>query len=178
MSTCAVYKSCTAMFKTHLALPLRLHVDNLANLSVSCIHDCKLWLVAECIEWLLLLEVVLNCFLLWMTYDSLNQIMNVKILRTFYRFIRNAGDAEINVLNVRLKIELIRIITIFWDDNLLALCAIFPLHQVSLIHRDFGRVVFPFSRVSPGYRKNWVLLATYQQSLGQRVSPNDLQWSY
>ena len=41
MSTCAVCNSCTAMLKTHLALPLRLHVDNLANLSVSCIHDCN-----------------------------------------------------------------------------------------------------------------------------------------
>ena len=36
MSTCAVDNSCTAMLKTHLALPLRLHVDILANLSVSC----------------------------------------------------------------------------------------------------------------------------------------------
>ena len=30
MSTCAVYNSCTAMLKTHHALPFRLHVDNLA----------------------------------------------------------------------------------------------------------------------------------------------------
>ena len=113
MSTCAVYNSCTAMLKTYLALPLRLHVDNLANFSVSCIHDCNLWLVPECIEWLLLFEVILNCFLLWMTYDSLNQIMNIKILRTFHRFVRNAGDVEINALIVRRKVELIRIITIF-----------------------------------------------------------------
>ena len=41
-STYAVYDSCTAMLKTHLALTLRLHVDDLANLSVSCIHDCNL----------------------------------------------------------------------------------------------------------------------------------------
>ena len=101
------------MLKTHPALPFRLHVDNLANLSVSCIHDCNLWLVAECIEWLLLFEVILNCFLLWMTYDSLNQIMNVKVLRTFHRLVRNAGNVEINVLIVRRKVELIRIITIF-----------------------------------------------------------------
>ena len=48
-----------------------------------------------------------------MTYDSLNQIMNVKVLRTFHRLIRNAGDVEVNVLIVRRKVELIRIITIF-----------------------------------------------------------------
>ena len=48
-----------------------------------------------------------------MAYDSLNQIMNVKVLRTFHRLIGNAGDVEINVLIVRRKVELIRIITIF-----------------------------------------------------------------
>ena len=36
MSTCAVHNSCTAMLKTHLALPLRLHVD---NLSLNALND-------------------------------------------------------------------------------------------------------------------------------------------
>ena len=38
VSTCAVYNSCTAMLKTHLALQSRLHVDYLAKFSVpsSC----------------------------------------------------------------------------------------------------------------------------------------------
>ena len=62
---------------------------------------------------LLLFEVILKCFLLWMTCDSLNLIMNVKVFRTFHCFVRNAGNVEINVLIVRRKVELIRIITIF-----------------------------------------------------------------
>ena len=34
-STYAVYDACTAVVKTNLALPLRLHVDDLGNLNVS-----------------------------------------------------------------------------------------------------------------------------------------------
>ena len=52
-------------------------------------------------------------FFLWMTFNSLNQVMNVKALRAFHRRIGNAGDVEINVLVVCRKVELIRIITIF-----------------------------------------------------------------
>ena len=55
----------------------------------------------------------LNCFLLWMTCDSPNQFKNVKVLGTFHRFVRNAGNVEINVPIVRRKVELIRFITIF-----------------------------------------------------------------
>ena len=91
----------------------------------------------------MLFEVILNCFLLWMTYDSLNQVMNVKALRTFHRLIGNAGDVEVNVLVVRRKVELIRIITIFEMTSFFALCAIFPLCRVAPIHRDFGRVFLP-----------------------------------
>ena len=61
----------------------------------------------------MLFEIILNCFFLWMTCDSLNQVMNVKALRAFHRRIGNAGDVEINVLVVHRKVELIRIITIF-----------------------------------------------------------------
>ena len=48
-----------------------------------------------------------------MTCDSLNQVMNVEALRAFHRFIRNAGDVEINVLVVCRKVELVRFITTF-----------------------------------------------------------------
>ena len=64
----------------------------------------------------------------------------------------------------------------FWDNNFLALCAIF-LPQVAPFDRDFsGRVFLPLCWVAPICRKNWVLLATYQQSLGWQVAPFDLQW--
>ena len=61
----------------------------------------------------MLFEIILNCFFLWMTFDSPNQIKNVRILRTFHRLVRNAGNVEINVPIVRRKVELIRFITIF-----------------------------------------------------------------
>ena len=51
-------------------------------------------------------------FFSWMTFDSLNQVMNVNALRAFHRRIGNTGD-EINVLVVHRKVELIRTITIF-----------------------------------------------------------------
>ena len=49
-STYAVYDSCTAMVKTHFALPYRSHVDNLPKFNNSCIDDCNLGLVVECVE--------------------------------------------------------------------------------------------------------------------------------
>ena len=61
----------------------------------------------------MLFEIILNCFFLWMTFDSLNQVMNVNALRAFHRRIGNTGDVEINVLVIHRKVELIRIITIF-----------------------------------------------------------------
>ena len=61
----------------------------------------------------MLFEIILGCFFLWMTCDSLNQVMNVNALRAFYRRIGNTGDVEINVLVIHRKVELIRIITIF-----------------------------------------------------------------
>ena len=36
--------------RQNLALPLRLRIDDLGNLNVSCIHESNLRLVAECIE--------------------------------------------------------------------------------------------------------------------------------
>ena len=48
-----------------------------------------------------------------MTFDFLNQVMNANALRAFHRRIGNTGDVEVNVLIVRRKVELIRIITIF-----------------------------------------------------------------
>ena len=122
---------------------------------VSCIYDCNLWLVAECIEWLLLLlKIILNCCFLWMTCDSLNQIMNVKIFenvspshrecrRRWNQCSRHPSQGWTYLRHHD-----------FWDDNLLALCAVFPLHQVSLIHRDFRRFFLPPYRVAPIYRKN------------------------
>ena len=50
--------------------------------------------------------------ILWMTFDSLNQVMNGYALRAFHLRIGNTGDVEINVLVVHCKVELIRIITI------------------------------------------------------------------
>ena len=61
----------------------------------------------------MLFEIILNCFFLWMTCDSLNQVMNVNALRSFHRRIGNTGDVEINVLVIHCKVELNRIITIF-----------------------------------------------------------------
>ena len=51
-------------------------------------------------------EVILNGFLLWVTCDSPNQLKNVKVLGTFHRFVRNAGDVEVNVPIVRRKVIL------------------------------------------------------------------------
>ena len=60
----------------------------------------------------MLFEIILNCFFLWMTFDSLNQVMNANaLMRAFHRRIGNTGDVEINVLVVHRKVELIRIIT-------------------------------------------------------------------
>ena len=61
----------------------------------------------------MLFEIILNCFFLWMTFDSLNQVMNANALRAFHRRIGNTGDVEINVLVIHRKVELIRITTIF-----------------------------------------------------------------
>ena len=89
--THAVYNACTAMVKTKLALPLRLRIDDLGNLNVSCIHDSTLRLVAECIEWLFFVEVVLNGFWLWVTCDSPNQVKNLKF---WERFTASSGMPE------------------------------------------------------------------------------------
>ena len=43
----------------------------------------------------MLFEIILNCFFLWMTFDSLNQVMNVNALRVLHRRIGNTGDVEI-----------------------------------------------------------------------------------
>ena len=61
----------------------------------------------------MLLEIILNCFFLWMTFDFLNQVMNAYSLRSFHHRIWNTGDVAINVLVIHRKVELIRVITIF-----------------------------------------------------------------
>ena len=103
----------------------------------------------------MLFEIILNCFLLWMTFDSLNQVMNVNALRAFHRRIGNTGDVEINVLVVHRKVELIRIISIFEMTIFFHFVqSFFPLYRVASIYRDFGRVSLPLYRVAPIYRKN------------------------
>ena len=149
------------MIEARLALPLRLRVDDLGNLNVTCFLDCLLRLSAECIERLFFVEIVLDGLFLWMTCDSPNQLKNAKVFGTFHRFFRNARDIEVNIRIVRRKIKLVHIITTFGDDSFLALCAVPPLFQVSLSYRDFGHVVLPLSRVSPFCRKNLILLATH-----------------
>ena len=61
----------------------------------------------------MLLEIILNCFSLRMTFDFLNQVMNANALRSFHHRIWHTGDVEINVLVIHRKVELIRVITIF-----------------------------------------------------------------
>ena len=101
------------MIETILALPLRLRIDDLGNLNVACFLDRLLRLIAECIERLFFVEIVLDGLLLWVTCDSPNQFKNVKVFGTFHRFVRNAGDVEINVSSVRHKVKLILFITMF-----------------------------------------------------------------
>ena len=124
----------------------------------------------------------------WMTYDSLNQNMNVKVLRSVSPSHREYRRCWNQCSRRPSQSWTYPHHHDFWDDNLLALCAIFPLHQVSLIHRDFGLVVLPFSRASPIYRKNWALLATYttiswvtgcpvRSSMGLGVGLEEPNWS-
>ena len=61
----------------------------------------------------MLLEIILKCFSLRMTFDFPNQVMNANALRAFHRRIWHTGDVEINVLVIHRKVELIRVITIF-----------------------------------------------------------------
>ena len=97
----------------------------------------------------MLFEIILNCFLLWMTFDFLNQVMNAYALRAFHHRIGNTGDVEINVLVIHRKVELIRVITIFEITIFLHFGAIF-LPQVAPFDRDFsGRVFLPLSQVAP-----------------------------
>ena len=71
----------------------------------------------------MLLEIILNCFSLKMTFDFLNQVMNANALRSFHHRIWYTGDVvEINVLVIHRKVELIRVITIFEMTNFLHLC--------------------------------------------------------
>ena len=142
------------MIETILALPLRLRIDDLGNLNVACFLDRLLRLIAECIERLFFVEIVLDGLFLWVTCDSPNQLKNVKVFGTFHRFFRNARDTEVNIRIVRRKIKLVHIITTFEMIVFLHCVLFFPLFQVSLSHRDFGHVVLPLSRVSPVYRKN------------------------
>ena len=60
------------------------------------------------------------------TCDSPNQLKNVKVLGTFHRFDRNAGDVEVNVPVVRRKVKLIRFITTF-EMTIFLHCVLFFL---------------------------------------------------
>ena len=101
------------MIETRLALPLRLRIDDVGNLNVACLHDGPLRLIAECIERLFFVEVVLDGLFLWVTCDSPNQLKNVKVFGTFHRFFRNARNTEVNIRIVRRKVKLVHIITTF-----------------------------------------------------------------
>ena len=76
--------------------------------SLNALNDCccsrSFW-TASCCGWLAILR-----------------IKNVKILKTFHRFVRNAGIVEINVPIVRRKVELFRIITILRWQSSCTLC--------------------------------------------------------
>ena len=101
------------MIEARLALPLRLRVDDLGNLNVTCFLDRLLRLSAEYIERLFFVEIVLDGLFLWVTCDSPNQLKNVKVFGTFHRFFRNARDTEVNIRIVCCKVKLVHIITTF-----------------------------------------------------------------
>ena len=77
------------MIETILALPLRLRIDDLGNLNVACFLDRPLRLIAEFIERLFFVEVVLDGLFLWVTCDSPFKLKNVKVFGTFHRFFKN-----------------------------------------------------------------------------------------
>ena len=79
------------MIETILVLPLRLRIDDLGNFNVACFLDRLLRLIAECIERLFLVEIVLDGLFLWVTCDSPNQFKNVKV---FGRFTASSGMPE------------------------------------------------------------------------------------
>ena len=129
----------------------------------------------------MLLEIILNCFSLRMTFDFLNQVMNANALRSFHHRIWHTGDVEINILVIHRKDELIRVITIFE-------ITIF-LHFVQSSFHKFPRSIVTFQDAivflsiglprSTGRTKFALRLTNNllgQQSLGSQVAPVDLQW--
>ena len=72
-----------------------------------------------------------------MTFDLLNQVVNVNAVRSFHHRIWHTGDVEIDVFVIHRKVELVRVITIFEMTNFLHFVqSSFP--QVPPFDRDFS----------------------------------------
>ena len=175
-STYAIYDSWTTMIEARLALPLRLRVDDLGNLNVTWVLDH----LPSTQRWMALNDCSLSrsfwtaCFCGW----SVILRISWRMLRFSERFTASSGMPETLKSTFASSIARSNLSTLSrllrW--SFLALCAVPPLFQVSLSCRGLGHVVLPSTQVSPVYRKNFVFLATHQQSLELRVSPNDLHW--
>ena len=173
VTTYTVYDPWIAMIEAKFALQLRLRVDNLGNLNISWFFDRLFWLIAERIERLLLVEIILDCFLLWVTCDFPNQL---RMLMVSERFTVSSGMPEtLKSICASFvgKIELIHGLTMFAIFLSLhyVLCffafglprAIVSLHVLSLLGYGLPRAI----------GRNLVLLATHQQQqhLELRVAP-------
>ena len=126
----------------------------LLDSSLNALNDCSLsrsfWM-ASCCGWRVILRIS------W---------KNVKVFGTFHRFFRNARDTEVNILIVRRKVKLVHFITTF-EMTVFLHCVLFFLSIRFPWFTVTSNMLFFLCRgFSPVYRKNLVLLATYQQSLG------------
>ena len=141
----------------------------------------------------MLLKITLKCFSLRVILNLLNQVVNVNAMWSFHHRFRHAWDVEVNECSPhRLQGWTCSRSMMHYHDvrenQILALCVCLHLiSQVSPFYRELAwRDWLHYSRVSPFYLKNQVLLAnTYQQSLvnrtcflSPRVSPFDhrLDW--